>query len=103
MSCVPYVHCPVHATNSSTKDNLMFRYPSPRIVVLGTAGVGKSAFANALFNRTHDYKPPGGKKCFEAGMVKAGEKGGLTREACIETGYFLGDEKYEVKAFLKIN
>ena len=35
--------------------------------------------------------------------LMAGEKGGLTREACIETGYFLGDEKYEVKAFLKIN
>merc|ERR1711874_534915 len=68
------------------------RYPSPRIVVLGTAGVGKSVFANALFNRSSEYKPPGPKKCFEGGLVEKGQSGGKTQEACIETGYFLGDE-----------
>merc|ERR1712038_822594 len=69
------------------------RYPLPRIVVLGTAGVGKSVFANALFNRSSEYKPPGPKKCFEGGLVEKGQSGGKTQEACIETGYFLGDER----------
>jgi len=70
------------------------RYPGPRIVVLGTAGVGKSVFANALFNRSSDYKPPGTKKCFEGGLVDhENGNGGKTQEACIESGYFLGDEK----------
>ena len=84
-----------------TKDTLIFRYPSPRIVVLGTAGVGKSVFANALFNRSSEYKPPGPKKCFEGGLVEKGQSGGKTQEACIETGYFLGDESNgEVGVFL---
>ena len=51
---------------------LIFRYSSPRIVVLGSAGVGKSVFANALFNRPSDYIPEGKKKCFEGGLVVGG-------------------------------
>merc|ERR1711874_3119 len=65
-------------------------YSSPRIVVLGSAGVGKSVFANALFNRPSDYIPEGKKKCFEGGLVVGG-KGGKTQEACAEKGYFLND------------
>ena len=78
-----------------TDYSLLFRYPGPRIVVLGTAGVGKSVFSNALFNRSSDYKPPDSKKCFEGGLVDHGDgkSGGKTQEACIESGYFLGDEK----------
>jgi len=68
----------------------MLRFPSPRIVVLGTAGVGKSVFANALFNRPSTFKS--GKSCFEGGKS---EDGGKTTEACEQTGYFLDDPKYE--------
>ena len=53
--------CPIHV--------LMFRYVSPRIVVLGEAGVGKSTFANALLNQpgdsTHELYPGG--ECFQGG------------------------------------
>jgi len=66
------------------------KFPSPRIVVLGTAGVGKSVFANALFNRPSTFKS--GKSCFEGGKS---EDGGKTTEACEQTGYFLDDPKYE--------
>merc|ERR1712183_447257 len=65
------------------------RYPTPRIVVLGTAGVGKSVFANALFNRDSHHKNPE-KQCFEGGLVLNGKRG-KTTEACIQTGYFLND------------
>merc|ERR1712038_476449 len=71
------------------------RYPSPRIVVLGTAGVGKSVFANALFNRSSKYENPE-RECFEGGLVKDGKSGGKTTEACIQKGYFLDDTNYEI-------
>jgi GTP-binding protein EngB required for normal cell division len=69
-------------------------FPSPRIVVLGTAGVGKSVFANALFNRSSTYgqdRPKSEQACFVGGQSA---KGGKTSEACVEKGYFLGDPKY---------
>jgi len=70
-------------------------YPSPRIVVLGTAGVGKSVFANALFNRSSTYDPDPedleSDSCFEGGKS---EKGGKTTKACVNEGYFLDDKKY---------
>merc|ERR1712119_273096 len=71
-------------------------FPSPRIVVLGSAGVGKSVFANALLGRPYNYKNPAGD-CFEGGKVKAEDamKGkGRTRVACDQEGYFLGKEIY---------
>ena len=69
----------------------MFRFPSPRIVVLGAAGVGKSVFANSLFGRTSYYKPGDGKECFEGGLSI---KGGKTKKACFEKDFFLGNESY---------
>merc|ERR1712226_199788 len=69
-------------------------FPSPRIVVLGTAGVGKSVFANALFNRSSTYgqdRPKSEQACFVGGMSS---EGGKTSEACEQKGYFLGDPKY---------
>jgi len=66
-------------------------FPSPRIVVLGAAGVGKSVFANSLFGRRSDYKPGDGKECFEGGLSI---KGGKTKKACFEKDFFLGNESY---------
>jgi len=77
------------------------KYPSPRIVVLGTSGVGKSTFANALFNRSHNYKPPdfeemkeNNESCFESSLTGGENGGGKTTKSCADIGYFLGDEKY---------
>ena len=73
----------------------MFRYASPRIVVLGAAGVGKSTFANALLNRTghslHEDHPDG--ECFQGGKSY---NGGKTTEACEEQEGFLGDSQKKV-------
>ena len=84
--------------NTNLEYTLIFRYSSPRIVVLGSAGVGKSVFANALFNRPSDYIPEGKKKCFEGGLVVGG-KGGKTQEACAEKCYFLNDTTKKVSLF----
>ena len=73
----------------------MFRYASPRIVVLGAAGVGKSTFANALLNRTghslHEDHPDG--ECFQGGKSY---NGGKTTEACEEQEGFHGAPLLEV-------
>jgi len=68
-------------------------YVSPRIVVLGEAGVGKSTFANALLNQPGDTKHelyPGGE-CFQASPPDYAEPTGKTTEACEMQGPFLGD------------
>jgi len=58
--------------------------------VLGEAGVGKSVFANALFNRSSKYKNPD-QSCFEGGTAL---DGGKTKVACVQSGLFLNNTKY---------
>lgn len=65
-------------------------YASPRVVMLGGAGVGKSTLANSLLGREKDFRNEDGE-CFEAGNPKSGS-GGMTKEACAHQGHFLANE-----------
>ena len=54
----------VHVTNED-------RYPSPRIVILGAMGVGKSSLANALVGRSETYDGGGFTDgCFKVGLAR---------------------------------
>jgi len=87
-----FLLCSVASSVEITPENAK-TYVSPRIVVLGEAGVGKSTFANALLNRPGDAKHelyPGGE-CFQASPPEYAEPTGKTTEACEMQGAFLGD------------
>jgi len=84
-----FLLCHVASSVEIPPDNAK-KYASPRIVVLGAAGVGKSTFANALLNRPgdslHEDHPDG--ECFQGGKSYSG---GKTKKACEEQEGFLGD------------
>merc|ERR1712224_757279 len=65
-------------------------YPSPRIIILGQTGAGKSSVANVLVGRPHNYD---GKK-FQDGCFKVQEGSKpTTRKTCHdEDEYWLGDQ-----------
>ena len=69
-----------------TSDN---GYPSPRIVILGATGVGKSSLANILLGRDKNFNGTG----FREGCFRVSPKftSGVTKATCADTGHWIGD------------
>lgn len=67
------------------------RFRSPRIVILGATGVGKSSLANVLMGRDKNYNGIG----FEAGCFKVfglqSDETSVTKKTCHDEGHFLGN------------
>jgi GTP-binding protein EngB required for normal cell division len=78
-----------HGARASTNED---RYPSPRIVILGATGVGKSSLANVLVGRDKNYGGTNFRNgCFK---VSAGLDS-ITKRTCADQGYWLGDTSKE--------
>ena len=64
-------------------------YPSPRIVILGATGVGKSSLANILLGRDKNFNGTGFREgCFQ---VSPKFTSGVTKATCADTGHWMGD------------
>ena len=65
-------------------------YPSPRIIIIGKTGVGKSSLANVLMGRAKNYNGQG----FDGGCFKAdvsNSRDPVTQRTCSDTGPWLGN------------
>jgi len=82
---ITHHHTALGARSSTRNED---RYPSPRIVILGATGVGKSSLANVLIGRDKNYGGANFRNgCFK---VSAGLDS-ITKQTCADQGYWLGD------------
>ena len=69
-------------------------YPSPRIVILGAMGAGKSSLANVLVGRSYVFDGSGfADGCFKVTGLNGG--GSVTKGTCADAGQWLGNRSSE--------
>merc|ERR1719500_1538864 len=85
---------------SRTVPNNEDRYPSPRIVILGSVGVGKSSLANVLMGRDKNYNG----RSFNNGCFKVSTGlDSITKRTCADQGYWLGNTSSAAQLFTVID
>ena len=82
--------CQAKTVKVQDKVSLIQSLPSPRIVILGALGVGKSSLANVLLGRDKNYD--GGRfphGCFKVYGLQS-NKTSVTKKTCHDSGRYLG-------------